>query len=121
MEFGDFIKAKRKEQMLSQRAMAAKLGISTVYVSYFESGKRNPPSKKLLVKLAQVLNLSSEDESMLFFLAVQKRYQNFGPGELADYISDHDYVKDVMGLACEYKVSEKDWDYFKNYILKKYR
>jgi transcriptional regulator with XRE-family HTH domain len=120
MTFGEFIKAKREERMLSQRSFAAILGISPVYVSYFESGKRKPPKRDLLIRIAEVLHLDSrETDTMLYFAAQQKFHQD-NPDDIFGYICSNDYAKDALRLAKEYQITDEDWRLFTNYIYNKY-
>ena len=71
MTFGEFVRTKREEASLSQRSFAALLGISPVYTSYFESGKRKPPKRELLLKIAEALHLNKKDTEMMLYLAAQ--------------------------------------------------
>jgi transcriptional regulator with XRE-family HTH domain len=63
--FGDMIRAKRRELDLTQDDVAARIKISTPYIGHLESGKRHP-SHKIVTKLAEVLGLDNRE---LFFLA----------------------------------------------------
>lgn len=63
--FGEVIRAKRRELDLTQDEVAARIKISTPYIGHLESGKRHP-SDKIVTKLADVLGL---DHRELFFLA----------------------------------------------------
>jgi transcriptional regulator with XRE-family HTH domain len=53
---GNLIKRRREALGLSQRALAARVGISATYVSYIETGERRP-SSRTLARLATTLNL----------------------------------------------------------------
>jgi transcriptional regulator with XRE-family HTH domain len=63
--FGEVIRAKRRELDLTQDEVAARIKISTPYIGHLESGKRHP-SDKIVTKLAEVLGLDNRE---LFFLA----------------------------------------------------
>jgi transcriptional regulator with XRE-family HTH domain len=63
--FGEVIRAKRRELDLTQDEIAARIKISTPYIGHLESGKRHP-SDKIVTKLADVLGLDNRE---LFFLA----------------------------------------------------
>jgi len=54
-QFGDLVKARRKERGLTMEMLAAKIGSHKGYVSGIESGKVNPPSVKVIKKYAKVL------------------------------------------------------------------
>ena len=51
------LKALRQKQKLSQRDLAAKVGITQAYVAELETGARRNPSLDLLQKLAKALKV----------------------------------------------------------------
>lgn len=57
---GRKIQKLRKDQNLTQEALADKLGISRVYMGYIEQG-RESPSLKLLMKMARRFDVKVED------------------------------------------------------------
>ena len=120
MTFGEFIRAKRKDNMLSQRRFAEMIGLSPVYVSYFENGKRNAPKHDTLLVIATVLNLNDEQQSQMMFLAAQQRYKNKIPHEIAEYLYENEYAKDALRLAQECNITDEDWQFITNYICNKY-
>lgn len=120
MTFGEFVRVKRKESLLSQREFAARIGVSPVYVSYFESGERNAPSRKYLMRIAEVLNLDEQEKQNLLFLAAQQKYNQNIPSEIAAYLHNNDYAKDTLRLAQECRITDEDWSFFIKYISNKY-
>jgi HTH-type transcriptional regulator/antitoxin HipB len=52
----DIVRARRKTMKLTQRELARKLGVSQVYLSDLENGKRSLGAERLLA-LLNVLNL----------------------------------------------------------------
>jgi len=62
---GEIIKRRRQTLALTQRGLAALLGVKASHVAYLESGRRRP-SLALLKQLADVLNL---DRQQIFLLA----------------------------------------------------
>ena len=62
---GQVIKHRRAEMSLTQRELAAKLGVKPSHVAYLENGHRRP-SLSLVARLADVLGLEKEP---LFLLA----------------------------------------------------
>ena len=120
MTFGEFIKGKREDKMMSQRRFAEQIGVSPVLVSYFESGKRNAPKHETLQRIAEVLNLSDQEKSKMLFLAAQRRYKNTASHELADYLYANEYAMDTLRLAQECQITGEDWRHFTNYICNKY-
>ncbi|MBQ9248395.1 MAG: helix-turn-helix domain-containing protein [Ruminococcus sp.] len=120
MTFGEFVRAKRKEALLSQREFAERIGVSPVYVSYFESGERNAPRRECLMRMVPVLNLNEQEKQKLLFLAAQQKYNQNIPSEIATYIHDNDYAKDTLRLAQECQITDEDWRFFIKYISNKY-
>lgn len=64
--FGELLRRLRREQAYSLRTVAKKLGTQKGYLSGIENGKVNPPSAKLVKRIAQ---LYRQDERMLLRLA----------------------------------------------------
>ncbi len=62
---GEVLKERREGMGLTQRELAAKLGVKASHVAYLENGRRRP-SLSLLSRLANVLDLEKEP---LFLLA----------------------------------------------------
>ncbi len=63
--FGEVIRAKRRELDLTQDEVAAQINTSTPYVGHLECGKRHP-SDKVVTRLAAVLGIGNRE---LFLLA----------------------------------------------------
>jgi len=64
--FGDLLRRLRREQGYSLRTLAKKLGTQKGYLSGIENAKVNPPSARLVKRIAQ---LYRQDERMLLRLA----------------------------------------------------
>jgi len=56
---GEVLRARRRELRLTQRELAAQLGVKPAHVAYLELDRRRP-SLKLLSRIAQVLDLKRE-------------------------------------------------------------
>ena len=67
--FGAFVRQKRMEQGLSLRRLAARLGLSPVYMSNIETDRKPAPSQENLDKLAEELHLSKADRELFLDLA----------------------------------------------------
>lgn len=61
MDLGTKIKNIRKSKNITQSELAEKLGVSTCYVCYLETGKKKNPSYSLMATINQVLNTSIYD------------------------------------------------------------
>jgi transcriptional regulator with XRE-family HTH domain len=61
MEFGEYLKQLRETKNLSFRKLDALSGVSYVYLSQIENGKRGIPSPDVLKKLAAPLGVSYKE------------------------------------------------------------
>ncbi len=66
IEFGQRLRELRKQKNLSQRELAAQVGIDFTYLSKIEVGRMDPPSEAIILRIAQVLDA---DENELINLA----------------------------------------------------
>ena len=97
--FGEFISKKRVEKKITLRKMADMLGVSAPFLTDVEKDRRNPFDMEKLTQLAQILNLSKEENAQMLDLAGKKR--NAVAPDLPEYIMERDYVsEDSKGLGC---------------------
>ena len=61
--FGEFISKKRVEKKITLRKMADMLGVSAPFLTDVEKDRRNPFDMEKLTQLAQILNLSKEENA----------------------------------------------------------
>ena len=78
--FGEFISRKRVEKKITLRKMADMLGVSAPFLTDVEKDRRNPFDMEKLTQLAQILNLSKEENAQMLDLAGKKR--NAGPSRI---------------------------------------
>lgn len=90
-EFGKFIDEKRrgrgddgKDILLKDIANA--MGTTATYLSDIVKGRRNPPEMPLLLKIADILKLSYDEQAEMFDLAGRER--NETAPDLPEYIMD---------------------------------
>ncbi|MED3824345.1 helix-turn-helix transcriptional regulator [Priestia flexa] len=57
MTFGKYLKTKREEKNLSMNKLGELAGITAMYISQLESGKRDKPSIEVLKKLSKSLDV----------------------------------------------------------------
>jgi len=60
-QFGEYLRGLRAETQLTQKSASEQAGISAPYLSQLERGERNPPSQKVLTKLAAVYQSPPEE------------------------------------------------------------
>jgi HTH-type transcriptional regulator, competence development regulator len=61
MTFGKYLKTKREEKNLSMNKLGELTGVTGMYISQLESGKRDKPSIEVLKKLSETLEVPYED------------------------------------------------------------
>ena len=103
MVLAERIKRLRQEHNMTQGELAAKIGLHQKQISAYERG-RNIPSTEVLIKLAEVFNvtldyLAFESKGQPAKLNIQDR-ELLKRFEVLDGLSDHDkdFVKEVIDL-----------------------
>lgn len=118
--FGAFIREKRIQKMIKLNAFAKLVGISPVYLSYLENGKRPAPSNQVLNNIILHLVLDSSDTEKLLLLAAETHHRPALPNDLIDYINKNKYVLDALRTAKEHDVSDIVWQDFINRVESKH-
>ena len=97
-KFGEFVKAKRQEKEISLRKLAEELGIVPAYMSDIEKGRRYPPDKDKIYKIAEVLGLNEDDTNTLFDYAALSRDNGVSP-DLSDYVMGVGNLRTALRLS----------------------
>ncbi|GIN08719.1 LexA repressor [Shouchella clausii] len=58
MEFGEYLRRRRKEKGFTIRQLEMKSGVSNAYLSHLENGKRGLPSTEIIKKISKALDIS---------------------------------------------------------------
>lgn len=114
--FGNFIMTKRNARSITLRGMAKELEITPGYLNDIEKGRKNPPEKPLLEKMATELRLNEQQKDFLFDLAGSGR--NDVPSDLQDYIKTTDIVRAALRKAKD-AATEEDWQQFIDKLTRK--
>lgn len=114
--FGAFIRQKRLAKMIKLNTFASQIGISNVYLSYIETGKRPAPSNPIIVKIKQALNLNENETATLYSLALLSHSKKGFPPDLLDYICSRPYIMDTLRLAVKNNADEALWSQFRKMI-----
>lgn len=114
--FGAFIRQKRLAKMIKLHVFASQIGISNVYLSYIETGKRPAPSNPIIVKIKQALNLNENETATLYSLALLSHSKKGFPPDLLDYICSRPYIMDTLRLAVKNNADEALWSQFRKMI-----
>lgn len=116
--FGAFVRQKRMEQGLSLRRLAARLGLSPVYMSNIETDRKPAPSQENLDKLAEELCLSKTDRELFLDLAAASQKMKV-PADLPEYIMERDIVRAALRTAKEVDATDAEWQEFIDRITKR--
>ncbi len=74
MDFITFLKSRREKLGYSQNKFAKLVGITQSYFNSIERGEvKNPPSKEILERIAECLELNSEEKKYMLYLAAVER------------------------------------------------
>ena len=87
--------------------MADALDCSAPFLSDVEKDRRNPPDIDKLMKISEILALSVEEQNTMLNLAGRKR--NTVPPDLAEYITERDFISNALRTARELDAGEEDW------------
>lgn len=120
MTFGKYLREKRKEKHFTVYLFAAAIGISVSYLSSIENGKRSAPSFEYLEKMADVLNLNSNDSHRLYDLAAESRKPPAIADDLSAYICQNSSLLSLLRFSMDSKLENKDWDSISDYIKNDY-
>lgn len=115
--FGEFISKKRVEKQITLRKMADMLGVSAPFLTDVEKDRRNPFDMEKLTKLAEIFNLSKEDNALMLDLAGKKR--NAVAPDLPEYIMERDYVSAALRTARDLDAGEEEWNQFVEELRKR--
>lgn len=123
-EFGKFIDEKRrgrgddgKDILLKDIANA--MGTTATYLSDIVKGRRNPPEMPLLLKIADILKLSHDEQAEMFDLAGRER--NEAAPDLPEYIMDEKlpHVRAALRKASDKGLGDDFWKQVYEAIEKK--
>ena len=108
-EFGAFIREKRTNQHITLRKLASDLGIVPAYMSDIEKGRRYPPDKEKLFRMAELLQLTPEEQAQMFDLAAGEKAEGVSQ-DISDYIMDDKLVRVALRTAKKNNVSQDKWE-----------
>lgn len=95
MEFRQLLRQIRRERGLSQSKLAADCGVSRSYLTRLEKGSRNPPSKPILERIAEALELGEVEQRELFVSAGYSPPQVSSP-QIEDALSMLTAVQNIL-------------------------
>lgn len=107
MTFAEYLKEKRQQRGFTLRGFADKVGIAPSYMSDIEKSKRNAPTQDILNKIADVLELTNDEQNMLLDLAATDK--DAIAQDLTNYVSENSAVRVALRKAKELKLGEEEW------------
>ncbi len=106
--FGEFVKEKRLGKEINLRKLAEILGIVPAYMSDIEKGRRYPPDKEKIYKIAETLSLTEEETNEMFDLAALAKENSVSP-DLPEYIMGTEKARVALRMARDINASDDDW------------
>jgi transcriptional regulator with XRE-family HTH domain len=123
-DFGRFINEKRLGRAsnggdILLKDIAQAMGTTATYLSDIIKGRRNPPEMGMLLKIADVLQLTEEERAEMFDLAGRER--NEAAPDLPEYIMDENipHVRAALRKASNKKLGDDFWQRVLEEIEKK--
>ncbi|WP_100330386.1 helix-turn-helix domain-containing protein [Bacillus xiapuensis] len=107
-QFGEYVKEKRLEKGINLRKLAEILDIVPAYMSDIEKGRRYPPDKEKIYKIAEALSLTEIETNKLFDLAALAKENTVSP-DLPEYIMGNDTLRVALRKARDINADEDDW------------
>lgn len=106
--FGEYVKAKRLEKDVNLRKLAEILGIVPAYMSDIEKGRRYPPDREKIYKIAEALSLTEDETNEMFDLAALAKENSISP-DLPEYIMGTEKARVALRMARDINASDDDW------------
>ena len=113
-KFGDFLKQKRVEKMITLRDMSEKLEISLSFLCDIENNRRKPLDAEKLQIIIKVLNLSTDDANTLYDLAGRDNGEKV-PADIEKlfmYTKIGDMARLALRKTNSGEITEDDWKSF---------
>lgn len=108
MVFGEFVRQKRREKKLSVRALAEVLGISPVYQSSIETGKRSAPSYDVLRRMELEFALAPVESAAFYDMASESCSDKTVAMDIVEYINENEEIRTLIRAARDGKISQTD-------------
>ena len=112
--FGRCIRARREELGLSAKIFAGKIGMSPVYLSDIECGKRRAPTGAnsgvdYLANMIRELEIP-EEQVHAFYTMAEATYSRYG--NINSYLSKKPIARLALRLADEQNITDEQWQEF---------
>ena len=121
MKFGEYLRQKRLEKNMKAKTFAELLEISPAYLSSLENESRQPPSYELLEKIADILELSTDERYQLFDLAGENKHPQEIAKDLTEYIYQNPQIIEILRYAMKCNLSDREWLVISNFVYRAYK
>jgi transcriptional regulator with XRE-family HTH domain len=99
--FGDILRDRRRVAGISQRDLAAKIGVDFSYISKLENGRLAPPATDTTGRIAKALNCAVED-----LLAAAGKF----PSGVEDAIASEPAAIRFLQKAVDLDLTQSEWE-----------
>jgi len=99
--FGQSLRQLRRSKDISQRELAAKVGVDFSYISKIENDRLPPPAADTIIKICEVLSVSPDE-----LLAMTGKM----PSQVKQMVSTSPAALQFMREAQSMNLSDKDWE-----------
>ena len=113
-EFGKFIDEKRRGRGpdggdILLKDIASAMGVTATYLSDIVKGRRNPPEMATLKKIVIILQLSKDEEELMYDLAGRDRDE--AAPDLPEYLMSENipHVRAALRRASDKKLGDDFW------------
>lgn len=120
MTFGEYLRELRNEKNYKINRLAEMIDITSGYLSSIENGTRSAPSFEITMKIADALELSTDERYKLIDLAAESKNPPVLADDLNQYIINNPALRDLLRYTMQCKLSEKDWEIITAFIKKNY-
>jgi transcriptional regulator with XRE-family HTH domain len=99
--FGQSLRQLRRSKDISQRELAAKVGVDFSYISKIENDRLPPPAADTILKICEVLSVSPDE-----LLAMTGKM----PSQVKQMVGTSPAALQFMREAQSMNLSDKDWE-----------
>jgi len=117
--FGKFLVRKRLERDMTMRGLAEKIGVSAVYLSKIENGRKHAPPEATLQRIADLLCFDRQETDEMHDLAALSKKKPSVSGDLPEYIMERDVVRIALRTAKDADATDQEWIDFTERLKKR--
>lgn len=99
--FGTYLREKRRESGITQRALAKKIGVDFSYISKLENDRLPPPSADTVTKICEALEVDCSE-----LLALTGKI----PSEIQSHLGSNEGAQKFLREAIDLDLSSEEWE-----------